>query len=160
MKKDIFIDNNLASKFTNPQDKEYLRLTKWLLDFDIDDIENKDNYAHLVVSKKLLVEYYRSSMGASSSTAIPIIINKLQQQGRLVVISNKEIKEFKQDHYSKITEKKFRSNNEDRELIPVVLLSVRKYALSYDDNFTHDLENFPGFKVLVKKRPEEIPYEK
>jgi hypothetical protein len=38
------------------------------------------------------------------------------------------------------------------------LLSDRKFALSYDDNFIYDLINFSGFTVLVKKRPEEIPY--
>jgi hypothetical protein len=49
-------------------------------------------------------------------------------------------------------------NYEDREHLPVVLLSQRKYALSLDDRFIADLENFPGFVVLVKKRPEELPY--
>lgn len=159
MKKDIFIDNNVASRFTNPQDKEYLRLTKWLLDFDIEDEANKDNYAHLVVSQKLLVEYYMSSIGAHSSTAIPIIISKLQKEGRLITLSKQELHKFKQDYFSKTIERRFRSNTEDRELIPVVLLSHRKYALTYDDNFTYDLENFSGFRVLVKKRPEDIPYD-
>jgi len=159
MKRDIFIDTNVANKFANPQDIEYLRLTKWLLKFNSDDVENKEQYAHLVVSRKLLMEYYRSSLGAASSTAIPIIINKLQQQGRLVLISNQQIKEFKQKYYTKATERGFRCNSEDREHIPVVLLSDRKYALSYDENLIHDLETFPGFTVLVKKRPEEIPYE-
>ena len=50
MKKDIFIDTNVASKFSNPQDKEYIKLTQWLILFDRDDAGNKDNYAHLVVS--------------------------------------------------------------------------------------------------------------
>lgn len=30
MKKDIFIDNNIASKFSNPLDPEYKKLIKWL----------------------------------------------------------------------------------------------------------------------------------
>ena len=34
MKKDIFIDNNIASKFSNPQDPEYIKLTQWLMYFD------------------------------------------------------------------------------------------------------------------------------
>ena len=159
MKKDIFIDNNVASKFSNPQDKEYLRLTQWLLHFDKNDEENKDNYAHLVVSQKLLVEYHRSSIGANSSSAIPVIISKLQKEGRLITLSKHKLQQFKQNFYTKTIEKKFRCNNEDRELVPVVLLSDRKYAVTYDDNFTYDLENFPGFSVLVKKRPEDIPYE-
>ena len=60
MKKDLFIDNNIAKNFSNPQDEEYIKLTKWLINFDSSDIENKDNYAHLVVSKKLLGEYNRT----------------------------------------------------------------------------------------------------
>ena len=74
MKKDIFIDNNIACKFSNPQDPEYIKLTQWLLQFDDKDVENKDYYAHLVVSKKLLGEYYRSSGGSSSKSSIPLIV--------------------------------------------------------------------------------------
>lgn len=158
MKKDIFIDNNIASKFSNPQDKEYIKLTQWLLKFDKNDIDNKDNYAHLVVSKKLLAEYYRSAMGASSDTSIPVIINKLLSQGRLNNISNQDIKDFQTSHFTNAVKRKLRSNNEDREHIPLVLLSDRKYALTRDDNFKYDLENFSGFSVRVEKKPENLPY--
>ena len=41
---------------------------------------------------------------------------------------------------------------------PVVCLSERKYALTRDDKFTEDLKNFPGFKVLVCSRPQDMPY--
>lgn len=88
MKHDIFIDNNIASKFANPADPEYKELIRWLMD-------------------------------------------------------NHEITEGQDD---------------DRAYIPAVLLSDRKYALTYDENFTYDLENFPGFTVIVKSRPEELPY--
>jgi len=159
MKKDLFIDNNIAKNFSNPQDEEYIKLTKWLINFDSSDIGNKDNYAHLVVSQKLLVEYLRTSMGATSDTAIPIIIEKMQREGRLILISNQQIKDFKSAHYSSRVERNLRSNNEDREHIPLVLLSDRKFALSYDDNFIYDLENFAGFTVRVEKRPEDLPYE-
>ncbi len=159
MKKDLFIDNNIAKNFSNPQDEEYIKLTKWLINFDSSDIENKDNYAHLVVSQKLLVEYLRTSMSATSDTAIPIIIEKMQREGRLILISNQQIKDFKSNHYSRRVERNLRSNNEDREHIPLVLLSDRKFALSYDDNFIYDLENFAGFTVRVEKRPEDLPYE-
>lgn len=158
MKKDLFIDNNIASRFSNPQDIEFIKLTKWLLTFDSTDELNKDNYAHLIVSQKLLVEYYRSSRGAISDTSIPIIIGILQSQGRLIIKTNQEIKDFKTMFYSKTIERKFRSNIEDREYIPLVLLSDRKYGLSFDNNFIYDLNNFPGFSVMVKKRPENLPY--
>ena len=159
MKKDLFIDNNIASKFSNPQDIEYIKLTQWLLKFDDKDIENKDNYAYLVVSKKLLCEYYRSAMNAKSNTSIPLIIGKLQSQGRLNNISNQEIKDFQTVHFTKTVERKLRSNNEDRDHIPLVLLSDRKYALTLDDNLKYDLEHFSGFCVRVEKKPENLPYE-
>ncbi|WP_395061914.1 hypothetical protein [Flavobacterium sp.] len=159
MKKDIFIDNNIASKFTNPQDKEYIKLTKWLLNYEIKDNSKKDDFAHLVVSKKLLGEYLRSSIGAFSDTSIPIIINKLLSEGRLINVTNQKIKDFKQIHYTKSIEKKLLSNNEDREHIPLVLLSERKFALSYDDNFIKDIKIFPKFKVTAEKRPENLPYD-
>ena len=160
MKKDLFIDNNIASKFSNPQDKEYIKLTEWLLDFNSNDSGNKDNYAHLIVSKKLLAEYFRSAQSAKGNTSIPIIVNKLLSEGRLIIITNQQIKDFKNQFYSKAVERKLRSNNEDREHIPLVLLSDRKYALSYDENFIYDIKNFSGFIVKVEKRPENLPYDK
>ncbi len=94
MRKDIFIDNNIASKFSNPQDKEYIKLTEWLMFYDQNDSLNKDNYAHLVVSKKLLVEYSRSSLNAISDTSIPSIVDKLLREDRLIIVSNQQIKDF------------------------------------------------------------------
>ena len=160
MKKDIFIDNNIASKFSNPQDKEYIKLTKWLLNFDVEDIENKDNYAHLVVSKKLLVEYIRSNMNTFGGTSIPVIIDVLTRQGRLNTIFNDEIKDFQAKYYTKTVEKKLKSNAEDREHIPVVLLSDRKFVLTLDENFAYDLTHFKGHSVTVEKRPQNLDYEK
>ena len=87
-----------------------------------------------------------------------MIVSKLTREGRLVNISNQQIKNFKNQYFTKTVEKKLQSNDEDREHIPTVLLSDRKYALTYDDNFKYDLEHFPGFTVIVKKRPEDLPY--
>ncbi len=102
MKKDIFIDNNVASKFTNPKDKEYLKLTQWLMFYDQSNVENKDQHAHLVVSKKLLVEYRRSALNAKSDTSIPSIVDKLLREDRLIFVSNQQIKDFQNVHYSKV----------------------------------------------------------
>ncbi len=158
MKHDIFIDNNIASKFANPADPEYKELIRWLMDnHEIGEGQNDDR-AYLVVSQKLLAEYLRSCRDASGATSIPMIINKLTKEDRLVRITNQEIKDFKSQHFTKAVEKKLRSNNEDRDHIPTVLLSDRKYALTYDENFTYDLEHFHGFAVIVKSRPEELPY--
>ena len=160
MKKDIFIDNNIACKFSNPQDKEYIKLTTWLLKYNQGDKANIENYAHLVVSKKILNEYLSSARGALCNTSIPMIINKLLSEGRLIFINNEQIKAFKSKFYTKLVLKKLRSNMEDREHIPLVLLSDRKFALTYDDNLIFDLKSFTRFNVRVEKRPENIPYSK
>jgi hypothetical protein len=155
--KDIFIDNNIASRFANPMDKEYKKLLEWLLTYDEKEA-NKKNNAFLSVSNKLIAEYSRSNSNASSPTSIPLIINILTQQGRLNHITNQAIKDFKAQYFSKKVIKKLQSNSEDREHIPVVLLSERKMALSIDDKFITDLNNFAGFEVTTAKRPEELDY--
>lgn len=156
MMKDLFIDTNIASRFTNPLDPEYKKLINWLLTFDE---HNPDNNAYLVVSKKLLGEYYASAQNANTSTSIPVIIDTLVRQGRRILITNEQIKAFQKEYYTKKNEKKLRSNNEDREHISVVLLSDRKYALAIDDDFIYDLTHFPGFTVRAEKRPEALPYQ-
>jgi len=155
MKKDIFIDNNIAKNFTNPMDPEYIKLILWLQKYDEKD---KDNCAHLAVSKKLLGEYLRSAMNASTGTSIPVLIELLQRQGRLHSISNDRIKAFQQKYITKPIERKLVSNKADHEHIPVVLLSHRKYVLSIDDNFIRDLVGFPDFHVTAAKRPQDIAY--
>ena len=158
MKHDIFIDNNIASRFSRPADPEYKKLIEWLMNnYDIEE-GDEDDRAYLVVSKKLLAEYFRSSRNAFGKTSIPMVIDKLTREGRLVNISNQMIKDFKDHYFTNAVVRNLQSNNEDRDHIPVVLLSDRKYALTYDTDFTHDLEHFPGFTVTVKSRPEDIDY--
>lgn len=155
MRKDIFIDNNIACRFANPMDPEMKKLIAWLMKYEKDSDDN----AILVVSDKLLHEYFASCQGAYGTTSIPMIVNKLTREGRLLKVSNGEIKEFQRDFFTKKVVKNLRSNQEDRNHIPVVLISERKYALTNDEKFTYDLEHFPGFKVLVCSRPEVMPYE-
>ena len=159
MKKDIFIDNNIASRFKNPADPEYIKLIKWLLSYqkvneDEEDIIN----AHLVVSNKLLSEYHLSNYNVKGNQNIITIISILTKQGRLSKISNQAIKDFKQEYYTKKNVKKLTCNQEDREHIPIILLSDRKYALAIDDAFVSNILSFPGFHALACKRPEEMPY--
>lgn len=155
MKKDIFIDNNIACRFANPMNPEMKKLINWIMKNE----EGSDDNAILVVSDKLLHEYMASSQGTYGSTSIPMIVSKLTKEGRLLKISNAEIKEFQRTYFKKKVEKALRSNQEDRNHIPVVLLSDRKFALTNDEKFTYDLEHFPGFQVLVSSRPENLPYE-
>ena len=155
MLKDIFIDNNIAKNFSNPLDPEYKKLIRWLMQCDA--VHPAAN-AYLVVSNKLIAEYQRTARNATLATSIPMVISQLTKEGRLIKISNQAIKDFQHAYFSKSVVKKLTCNYEDREHLPVVLLSQRKYALSLDDKFIADLEHFPGFVVLVKKRPEELPY--
>ena len=154
--KDLFIDNNVAKNFANPLDIEYKKLIKWLIK---NDRQYPDNNAYLVVSNKLLGEYSSSSALSPSNTSMPVIIDMLTREGRLNKISNNMIKAFKRLYFSKVRQNKMRSNIKDRDHIPVVLLSHRKFALSIDRNFIHDLKLFTSYRVTVEKRPESLPYE-
>lgn len=156
MKKDIFIDNNISPKLANPPDAEYKTFIQWLIAFDK---ENPEQNAYLVVSQKLLMEYMRSNQNASKGTNIVVIIGQLTKQGRLIKISNKQIKDFQKEHFTKKVIKKLRSNKEDHDHIPVVLLSDRKYALTLDEKFAYDLLHFPGFTATVAHSPEGLPYD-
>lgn len=87
MKKDIFIDNNIACRFANPMDPEMKKLINWIMKNE----EGSEDNAILVVSDKLLHEYIASCQGANGSTSIPMIVGKLTKEGRLLKISNAEI---------------------------------------------------------------------
>ncbi len=155
LRKDIFIDNNVAKNFANPLDPEYKKLIQWLRKFNKDEATNN---AYLVVSNKLIGEYMRSTRGAYSATNISVIVDKLTREGRLIKISNQDIKDFKQRYFKSRIIRNLTCNQEDRDHIPVVLLSDRRYALSLDNAFINDLINFPGFTVRAAKRPPDLPY--
>ena len=159
-KKDIFIDNNIAKNFANPMDNEYKKLVIWLKKFNINP--QNDNNAYLVVSQKLLIEYTATCGSSLSQNSIIAIIGELTKQGRLIKITNDQIKEFQQKYFTNKTEKSLnlKSLKKDREHIPVVLLSDRKYALSIDEKFVQALIKFPSFTVKVGKKPSDIPYDK
>lgn len=158
MKRDIFIDTNIASNFANPVDPNYKDLIAWLNDnHDVADGQ-EDDRAYLVVSTKLMEEYLRTFRGSFLENAMPMIVNRLTIEGRLIKISNAEIKAFQHAEFVPRIVRQMQSNAEDREHIPVVLLSERKYALTNDEKFTHDLGLFPGREVTVSNRPEQIPY--
>ena len=157
MRKDIFIDNNIAKNFNNPLDPEYKKLIRWLMAYK----ENSSKNAYLMVSHKLILEYTGTASLSASGTSIIAIIQKMTREGRLVKIKDKQIKEFQRIHFTKQIERKLKNIRikKDRDHIPVVLLSERKYALSLDDKFINDLRNFPGFVVIAEKRPQDIRYD-
>lgn len=155
MKKDIFVDNNIAKNFSNPLSNEYKYLIKWLIAYDG---KNLDSNAHLVVSNKLINEYWSSARMAKSSTSMPAIIDSLTKQGRLIKFSNKELNEFRSKFFKKRIVKSLRSNKKDWFHICLVLLSHRKLAITLDGNLIYDLVNFPGFQVNVAKSPSALDY--
>ena len=160
--KDIFIDNNVAKNFATPLDKHYKDLIAWINEFDADIADDlcpeKNDYAYLIVSQKLLVEYLKSSKDCSKPNAIPSLINKLTQQGRLIKKTKAEISDFQSKNFSKKIIKNLLSNVEDHCHLVTVLLSERKLCLTYDENLSKDLKNFPGYVVNVEKRPEKLNY--
>ena len=95
MLKDIFIDNNIAKNFGNPQDPEYKKLQKWLMD---NETEPK---SYLVVSNKLLAEYYRSVGQSYYQNSIPSIIDKLTREGRLIKNYRRTYKEQAMECYNR-----------------------------------------------------------
>ncbi len=76
MKKDIFIDNNIAKNFANPADAEYKKLIKWLLKYD-KSTDKKEENAYLVISQKIRNEYLEGSNSAKSNSNIIVIVNIL-----------------------------------------------------------------------------------
>lgn len=158
LKKDIFIDNNIAKNFANPVDNEYKKLIAWLLSFDKSKPENEN--AHLVLSRKILNEYIESSSGAKSNSNITVIVNILIKQGRINEFSNMKIREFQNKYFTKVIEKEYKlhDSNRDRNHIPVVLMSDRKKALTIDKEFTYTLLNFPKFNAQVESKPKEEFY--
>jgi len=156
MLKDIFIDNNIVPKFSNPLDGEYKKLVKWLLGYNV---VNKEDNAYLAVSNKIIGEYSRSLRNISSlSNNFIVIIDACTRQGRYNFVCNRKITHFKQKHFKKHVVRKFTCTRSDQDHIPVVMLSDRKYALSLDANFRRDINNFPKFAALAAKRPNDIPY--
>lgn len=162
--KDIFIDNNVAKNFATPIDSHYKDLITWINEFDEEKVKsNPDdikNFAHLVVSQKLLKEYLDSSKNSAKFNAIPSIINRLTREGRIIKFSKNNIDDFISENFSKTIKKNLLSNEQDHCHLVVILLSNRKYCLTYDKNLTMDLLNFPGHSVNVKKRPEDLDYRK
>ncbi len=155
MKKDIFIDANIAKSFANPADPEYIKLLEWLRTYN----RNPRRDAYLVVSKKLLQEYIGSTGDCINTTNICAIVGVLLSEGRLIVKKNKDISDFRKTHYKKHIRKCLTCNRIDRDYhIPTVLLSDRRYALSIDSDFIRDLIWFPGFTVVTAKRPQAINY--
>jgi len=144
MPKNVFVDNNVAKNFCNPIDLNYREFIRWLFE-----------EGHLVVTNKILGEFVSSTGGSPSSTNIVVVIARLTRDGRLIKFSKSQLDALV---FSKRIERRLRSNRKDHAHIKAVLLSDRKLALSLDNNFRHDLNNFPGYQAIARERPEELGY--
>ncbi|MEY4936484.1 MAG: hypothetical protein RIS64_2843 [Bacteroidota bacterium] len=156
MKKDIFIDNNIASRYlSNPTLDEYKKLIEWLMMHQ----KNEETDAYLVISPFLLKEYIESNRNANSKTNIVQIIDLFTKQNRLIRFDKKQIEAFQTKHFTKKVIKRMQSNAKDRNHIPAVLMSDRKMALSEDIKFLNDLEQVPDFEAVTATKPEDLNYQ-
>lgn len=130
--KDIFIDNDIAKRFSPPLQKPYKELITWLY-----------NEGALVVSQKLLVEYNQGLANLTDmkrNESILGIIGVLIQTGRLNKITNQQLNNYR---FKKYIENAFLSNRKDWNHIKTVLLSYRKMAITVDANFHNDINRQP-----------------
>ena len=154
MKKDIFIDNNIATKFAGTTNVHYQEIANWLM-------ETPD--AYLVISESLRKEYFRSNEHCNKSFSIISIYHTLIAAGRLISKSKQEIELFKNKYFDKKVWRGLRckrKGSDDPSHMALVYLSDRRMALSDDINFIFDLQNFPRFgsKVTAASWPSNLDY--
>ncbi|TKT94080.1 hypothetical protein [Dyadobacter frigoris] len=141
MRKDIFIDTNIIKNFTNPLDPEYKKLISWIRAEGV-----------LVINQKLLIEYGRTNQN------IFVLINELTRNGRLIKFEKSDLDEVK---FSKVFEKKLKSNSEDWPHLKTIWLSERKIGIIIDLGLRQDVNNSPkrdGINPKAFSRPEHIDY--
>jgi hypothetical protein len=153
MKKDIFIDNNAALRFTNPPTDSYKELIKWLIEHN-----GTGRDAYLVISQKILQEYTASLGGSTKVNNMLYIIDLLTRQNRLQRFTNAQINTFQDKYFTNKVLKKLKCNYKDRFHIPVILMSDRKITLIEDLKFLNDTINFPGFEARAATNPETLNY--
>lgn len=142
--RDIVIDNCIAKNFCNPITGDLRTFVTWLRD-----------HGTLAVTQRLLVEYYSSTGSATSATNICALIEHLKLEKRFVRFSKTQLEEVDiPQHY----ENRMRCNFHDRSLVRAVALTVRRIAISDDDNFRYDVNNLPGYNAVAVRGPAEIDY--
>lgn len=148
--KDIFIDNNVASRFKNPADEEYKKLLNWITE-----------KGHLVLSQKLLKEYISSNRGNFGQSIITVI-DRLTRENRIARIENTQLKTFFFPSHIEKKINKLRMNIEDYDHLKAIILSNRKIGIVIDEKLrlsVNDYPNIDGIKPQAVSRPEQIDYE-
>jgi hypothetical protein len=162
MKKDIFIDANIASKFANTTDEKLLELINWLIE--------KKNESYLMMSDYLRIDMFKGNAHCPKEFSICNVIYKLQRDERLNFKDKNQIKEFQTKNFSgKIwkklsckTNKKGDPSN-DPHHIALIFLSDRRFAITEDNNLLNDLLTFPmkgiqGKNITAVKKPQDVNY--
>lgn len=137
--KDIVVDTSTIIFLGNQSTPDFIKFFKWL---------RKEGA--LAVSTYLLKEY--SGIGSSEIAALLETL-KHSQPSRYNNIPKREIDTFNDRHF------KYTCHMKDRCHVKLVMLSFRKLALSQEDNFINDVNEFPRHRALASKNPEHIPYE-
>jgi hypothetical protein len=139
---DIFVDTCVASRLSNPLDPKLKTFLTWLTKSGAPVITNK------------IVGEYQMSLDPSNSNFFTVI-DICTREGRVVKISNEQLKLFK---FTKTQERKLNSNSKDWPHIKAVLISPRKIAISFDKNFVCDLNEFPGHTATAGSDPGKLKY--
>jgi len=154
MKKDIFIDAQIANTFAgHPNlENEYLDLITWLTTNNANPNEN----AHLVVSKDLRQEYLGGNQHCNHKFSIANIYFQLQKENRLHLIKSEDMEAFENRYFTQVIWKNLKckgNQSKDPNHIKIILLSHRRLALIKDENLLNDLLGFPKFgKTCIAKR--------
>lgn len=149
MRKDIFIDTEIANTFAGENiSEDYKSLIEWLL---------SEDDASLVSSKYLRTEYFSGNQDCLKVYSISHIYVELQSRGKINLIQPESIEAFKKQFFNDTTWKKLnckRKNSCDPLHIITIFLSDRRMALIKDNAFIDDLINFPKFGKTVKAQKE------
>ena len=141
---DLFVDADRSQHFCRPIDPAYKKLIEWLW---------SDGY--LVVCRSLIGEYHRAEQATTAPTALLVLVGHLQRHGRLKQFRKTALDTFR---IKKRIAKRLRSNVKDRDHLKIVLLSDRKLGVSGDIKFRHDVNNYPGYRAIVRPHPSQVPY--
>ena len=141
---DLFVDSNLSQFFCRPIDQAYKRLITWLC-----------TEGRLVVCQTLVAEYHDAVRGSDRATALVVIVDRLQRDGRLRFFKKGEMQAFR---IKANRRKRLRSNRRDHDYLKIVLLSDRKIGLSDDKDLRYDINNYPGYAAVAAGHPSEVDY--
>src|SRR5262245_9038820 len=142
MSKDILVDSTVAKNFCNPLDPHYKEFVHWLFESGA-----------LVVTQRLLVEYHRTCAASTSATNIVALVDYQMRCGRLRRFRKTDLSRVR---FSSRQKRELRSNKADHDNLKAVMLSFRKFALSHDEKFRHDVNNFPGHSARAEHHPANI----